>query len=132
CRVCPHERAGLSLARRTPQRKIRHPRQASQSRTFQPPQSDDDTIEQRAEDLWPAAVKFVLQRLVGLTALLRYGIERQEDCSVGQVRSVNKVLDPVEHRRPLYVENLLFVVGIKPPRRKPAAGRQSAQGIREP
>ena len=45
---------------------------------------------------------------------------------------MHELVDPIQNHRPLRLNDMSFIVGIKRPARESTAGRQTAQAIRKP
>jgi hypothetical protein len=76
-------------------------------------QTNDHEVEQSAQDLRPDATELVLQGLVGLALFFRNRVERQKDRAIGEVGSVDEILNTVENRRTLCIKKLLLIVGVE-------------------
>jgi len=89
-------------------------------------------IEQGSQDARVSGVEVLPELFFGYALFVGDVFQGQEDRSVGEIRPPDDIFNAVENNRPHRIEQRLVLVGVKLSRRKSAAGRKSAQRVRNP
>src|SRR6516164_6901098 len=89
-------------------------------------------VEQGAQDAGARDIEFAPK--LGLRSPLRL-IDRgqgEEECTLGQIRPANHVLDTVQQDRPCRLKQYLLVIRVELPHSEAAAACESTKRVRKP